>query len=708
MRRSLLLALLLASAANAQLPHARLDRVFPLGGSPGSTVEVTVEGRDLDGLTGLRFDTPGFKATLLKDRTFRVTVPADARPGTVEVRAVGRHGVTAPRLFAVGKGLTDMLEKEPNDTPATAQKVPIDCAVHGRSDGEGDDYFRFPGKKGQRVVIDCQAIRLDSTMRPALVLSDDAGKEIARGRPYFLLTDPLIDAVLPADGDYVVHLHDMTYAGGLPYRLVISTRPHVEAAFPPAVVPGGRTALTLIGRNLPGARPHAGGKLLDMTLDEVAYPFTARPRAVDAPKTRGADATPLPEVEIRSRSLLSFRWHPASPSALSRGEQVLLGDTTLSPATVLHADHPVMLEKEPNNTRDAAQPLKLPCWVAGRLDRPGDVDWYSFDLDAGQSVAVEAFGERLERPGDLFLLVTDDKGSDLAQFDDHGPQFNALALFNRDPQGTFTAPRKGRYHLLVQDRYRQGGPRHVYALRLAKPEPDFHPVAYHATNPHPTSPLVRAGGSDHLEIYLNRRDYSGPAVIEVKGLPPGVACPPVHVSPQAQNANVVFTASPEARDWEGPITLTATADGGRLIRPVTFVQRRWAIDNVNTSRVCREGWLAVRQGAPYGVTLAATAKAEQGGTAAFRASVRRSAGFTGKVQLTGLNLPPGFSFATAEIPAGKPDAEVRLKIQANVPPGTYSIALQADAQVPSEKKTLRVPSATTPLTLTVEAAPKKK
>jgi hypothetical protein len=685
--RAAIILLLVAASARAQLPHARLDRIFPLGGSPGASVDLTVEGRDLDGLTGLRFDAPGFKATPLKGNAFRVTIPADAAPGVVEVRAVGKHGITCPRLFMVGKGLTDVMEKEPNDTPATAQKVPLDCAIHGRSDGEGDDYFRFTGKKGQRVVLECQALRLDSTMRPALILSDAAGKELARGRPYFHRTDPLIDVVLPADGDFVAHVHDMTYAGGLPYRLVISTRPHVEAVFPPAVNPGEKRTLTLLGRNLPGGKPSPGEKLLDLPLDELSLPFTAS-----------------------KKGGLSFRWHPPSPSALTRGEQILLSETTLLPVTVLHADHPVIEEKEPNDTAATAQPIKLPCWVCGRLQKPGDADWYRFDLNAGETVSVEAFGERLERPGDLFLLITDDKGNDLAQLDDHGPSVNALALFNRDPSGTFTAPRKGSYRVLVQDRYRQGGPRHTYALRIAKPEPDMHPVAFHSTNPHPTCPLVRAGGSDHLEVYLNRQHFNGPAVIEVKGLPPGVSCPPVHVSAQGQHASVVFTAAEDAKGWEGPITLTVTAEaaGKKITRPVTFVQRRWAIDNISTSRVCREVCVAVRQGAPYGVRLAEASKGVQGGTATLRATVRRSAGFKGKVQLTGLNLPPGFSLATAEIPEGKDAAEARLKIQPNVPAGAYTIVLQGDAQVPVDKKTVRVASPTAPVTITVEAMPKKK
>lgn len=689
MLRSLLPLLLVVAAARAQLPHARLDRLFPLGGAAGSSVIVTVQGRDLDDLTTLRIDRPGFKVEKLKANEFRLTLPADAAAGTVEVRTIGRFGISAPRLFAVERGLKEVAEKEPNDTPATAQEVPLDSAINGTSDGEGDDHYRFRATKGQRVVLDCQALRLDSTLRATLVLSDEAGKELVRSRPYFHRTDPLLDFVAPADGNYVVQLHDATYAGGLPYRLLITTRPHVEAVVPAAVRAGQKATLTVHGRNLPGGKP--ADKLLDLPLDRAEAAFTAPLRT----------------------GRLDFLRHPPAASIKARAAQLLPFADAVSPATVLISDDPVIEEKEPNDTAATAQPITLPCTIAGRLDRPGDVDWYSFQLEAGETVAVEAWGERLERPGDLFLIVTDEKGNELAQPDDHGINFNALALFNRDPVGTFRAATKGTYRLMVQDRYRQGGPRHTYAVRVGRPTPEMYPVVFHATNPHPTCPLVRAGGSDHLEVCLNRRHFSGPVVIEAKGLPAGVSCPPVHVSPQTEQTNVVFTAAPNAKDWEGAITLEATAvvDGKKLTRPVACVQRRWAIDNINTSRACREVCLAVRPAAPYGVTLPATADAVQGKPIDLTVQVRRSPGFTGKVQLTGLNLPPGFGLATVDVPEGKAEGTARLTVAGNVPPGRYSIALRGDAQVPFShegkgKANVRVADASTPVTVAVAAAKK--
>src|SRR5205814_576506 len=141
-----------------------LDRLTPLGAAAGSSVEVEVAGADVEDATTLLFDNPGLKAEYLKDRRFKVTVAADVPPGTYDARLVGKYGLSSPRLFAVSRGFTELAEKEPNDEPATTQPVPVNAVVNGTSDQGREDVFRFPAKKGQRVVVECFAQRLDSQL----------------------------------------------------------------------------------------------------------------------------------------------------------------------------------------------------------------------------------------------------------------------------------------------------------------------------------------------------------------------------------------------------------------------------------------------------------------------------------------------------------------------------------------------------------------
>jgi hypothetical protein len=306
----------------------------------------------------------------------------------------------------------------------------------------------------------------------------------------------------------------------------------------------------------------------------------------------------------------------------------------------------------------------------------------------------------------------------LATFDDHGVNFNALAQFNRDPLGVFRVPADGTYRLFVQDRYRGGGPRYQYVLRLAKNEHDFYPVVFHETPADPSCPVVRQGGSAHYELCLNRRDLTGPVTVEAEGLSPGVKCPAVHVSAQSQFANVVFTAAGDAPEWSGAIRLKAwaTIDGKRVERPVRCAQRRWPIANINTSLEVREICLAVRSTAPYGIRLPEEKLSVSAGAAveATARVARHWPDFKGKVQLIGLNLPPGFAFDTTDIPADKDEATIKLKVAANVPPGEYSVVVRGDAQVPfaadpkaTTRPLVRVADPSTALVVTVATAAKK-
>jgi Bacterial pre-peptidase C-terminal domain len=707
-----LVAIGLCQASQAELPHIRLDSIFPLGGQAGSEVTLDIGGKDLDDARGLHFDHAGLKATHVKDRQYRVTIAADVPPGSYEVRAIGKYGISGVQLFEVGRGLTEVAEVEPNDSPDKAQRVPMNAAINGKSDNNGDDFFRFAAKKGGRVVVDCRAFRLNSRLRAIVSVSAADGRVLAGSRPYYYQTDPLLDFTAPADGEYLVRLHEMTFQGGLPYRLVISNHPHIENAFPPAITPSGTAELMLLGRNLPGGQAAPEWVVQDRPLEKLKLPFVVPPSGGwPAPPNGGT-------TNLEDR--FAFINHLASPSLNARGVQLWpppLKDC-LNPVTLAWADLPITTETEPNDSPTTAQQLTLPATVCGRLDRPGDIDWYSFTAKANDAIAVDLLCERLGLPGDPFVIISDAKGQELATIDDHGVNFNGLAQFNRDPVGVFRVPADGTYRLFVQDRYQAGGARYQYVLRLAKNEQDFYPVVVHETPADPTCPVVRQGGSAHYEFCVNRRNLSGPVTVEAEGLPKGVTCPPVHVSPQTQFANVVFTAAADAPDWSGTVRLKAWAliDGKRVERPVRCAQRRWPIANINTSLEVREIALAVRSTAPYGIRLSAeTLTVPAGGTLEAIATVARQwPDFKGKVQLNGLNLPPGFAMAATDIGPQQDRATLKIMVAPNVPPGDYSLVMRGDAQVPfaadakaTNRPLVRVADCSTPLTVAVAAAKKK-
>lgn len=685
--------LVFATSAHAQLPLIRLDRIVPLGGRVDSEVVLEIAGRDLDDAKTLHFDHPGLKAVWLKDRQFKVSIATDVPVGTHEVRAVGRFGISGARLFSVQRGLAEVVEKEPNDEPEKAQTVPMNAAINAASDNNGDDYFRFAAKKGDRITLDCFAFRLDSQMTPILSLADSDGKELLHSKPYFHRTDPFLEFMAPRDGDYVVRVHDMTFRGGLPYRLVISNLPYLEQVFPMAIVPGEKANLNLIGYNLPKGVKNPSLKIQEHAMEQVVLP----------------QAVPGDPIQLQR---FNFSRHLPSASLNARGIQLWPIKDALTPITLAYADAPITLDMEPNDTAESAQTISLPMVICGRFDRPGDADWYRFSAKKGDSFAIDLLCERLELPGDPYVLVFDEKGNEIATFDDHGINFNALAQANRDPIGVLKIPADGQYRIFVQERYRNGGVRYQYVLKVTNVVPDFYPVVVHETPNEPSCPCVRKGGSAFYEVCLNRRNYQGPVVLEADSLPGGVTCAPIHVSPQGQFATVVVTAAADASEWSGAIRLKAwaTIDGKKLEREVRPVQRRYPVANINTSVMLRETCLAVRDKAAYAVRLPEIAgEVAAGGSLETVATLTRHwPDFKGKVQLVGLNLPPGFSFAATEIAADRVETPIKINVAPNVPPGDYTVVLRTDAQVPyardpmaTTKPNVRIADPTTPMRIRV-------
>jgi Bacterial pre-peptidase C-terminal domain. len=187
-------ACLACSAAWAQLPASRLNSVFPPGGARGSSVEVTLSGTDLDLVEKLHFSHPGLSAApKTRDpkpfeegpqpvpNVFVVTIASDVPPGTYDVRAVGKFGISNARTFAVSD-LTETLETEPNDTAETAQEVPLGV-VNARSNRAADvDWFKFNAKAGQRLIIQVLGQQIDSPIDATITLYDAQGQQIDADR----------------------------------------------------------------------------------------------------------------------------------------------------------------------------------------------------------------------------------------------------------------------------------------------------------------------------------------------------------------------------------------------------------------------------------------------------------------------------------------------------------------------------------------------
>ncbi|MCE9533605.1 MAG: PPC domain-containing protein [Planctomycetes bacterium] len=699
MRSASLLAILLSTTiARADLPSPRFDRLLPMGAAAGSSVEVEISGADIEDAKALHFDHPGLKAEFLKDKKFKITVAADVPAGTYDVRFSNRFGISNSRLFQVSKGLIEVAEKEPNDEMTTAQVIAVNSVVNGTSDGNREDVYRFPLKQGQRVTIECQAQKLDSQLDGTLTLFDAMSKQVASNGDWFG-RDPLIDFVASTAGDYYVSLSDLTFRGGLAYRLLVTDQPHVESVFPGAVQVGKPAVVTLFGRNLgPKAKP-SKWKINDLALDELAETVT------------------IP-ADISKEGTFRFTEHPATHAVLPTASTSTVTGMTVRGIPVLATDIPVTLEAEPNDDPKKPQALPLPVVLAGRFDQLRDADWYEIEPKEDGAYAFDVYCERIAGRADPYLVVLDDKDNRVGELDDFGMRTNAFDGHLRDPSGSINLAKNRKYRVLVQDRYRRGGARFMYVLSIRKNVPDFYAVSIHAQNPGPAGATLRKNGAMFLDILIqNKEGFNGPITITAEGLPRGVHSVPTIINGDTKGAFVLW-ADADAADGDSPIKLFATGKNGdaTIKHEVRPYNRIWSEANIGTSRPIRELTLAIREPAPYSLKFATERiEIEAGKKTDVKLQLERIwPEFKGNVNIIPLSLPNSIKMGAITISEGKTDGTVTFDVQANTKPGEYTITVLGQGQVPFSKDvkaTTRpntlVASPSRPITVMVSAAAKK-
>lgn len=199
--------------------------VFPLGREAGKSGDPQVTGWNVEGAE-------------LSDLSPVAPPGVHSLTATVKARSLAKGTrkvalVSNPVPYAIDP-LPDALEREPNNDPATAQKISMPVIVNGRIDKPGDtDVFTFGGKAGETVAIEVQARRLESPLDSIVKLTDAAGKVMAFNDDREDLAaglnthhaDSYLAADLPVDGTYHVHLSDTARQGGpeFGYRLRIGS-----------------------------------------------------------------------------------------------------------------------------------------------------------------------------------------------------------------------------------------------------------------------------------------------------------------------------------------------------------------------------------------------------------------------------------------------------------------------------------------------------
>lgn len=139
-------------------------------------------------------------------------------PGVAQLRVATADGFSNSSLVAIDR-LPQVLFAE--------QVAALPSALHGTIGGSVTVRTMFSGKAGEDVIIEAEARRLGSKLRPVLHVFDAKRLQIAWASPTSTLSgDARLRLKLPADGTYSIELHDAQYAPPGPgfFRLKVFRR----------------------------------------------------------------------------------------------------------------------------------------------------------------------------------------------------------------------------------------------------------------------------------------------------------------------------------------------------------------------------------------------------------------------------------------------------------------------------------------------------
>jgi hypothetical protein len=141
-----------------------------------------------------------------------VLAPNDRTESAIQVAPRGANGLYGWPVSLALSDVDELLEQEPNNEPAKANRLIVPCAVTGRFLEKGDlDYYVFAAKKGERVIIDAYTHDLHSPAEVYMVLRDAKGNQLQASNP---ANAPRLDFTAPADGDFTLSVEHLHYWGG--------------------------------------------------------------------------------------------------------------------------------------------------------------------------------------------------------------------------------------------------------------------------------------------------------------------------------------------------------------------------------------------------------------------------------------------------------------------------------------------------------------
>jgi hypothetical protein len=679
----------------AAAPSPVLETVFPAGGTSGQTVTLKLSGSHLQNLTTLHSNIPKAVFRRNTESTGELTIPPDTPPGVYDLWAVCENGVSGPRTFSVSSH-PEQIEVEPNDSFSTQTDSVLaagqrSTVINGCIETPGDhDCFRVSATRGQRLIVECMAERIDSRLRAVIDVLNSDGRQLAVNRGYYR-TDPLLDFTIPTDGEYYVRVQDLI-SGGSPeyvYRLELNTGPKVAFAWPSVIQRNTQSTVELFGWNF-----HETGNSSDT------------PASTDTP------VAPAQSLQRLSVTIPAEAAHPQpiitqqrSPSQIVQQSCPVKLPGSADICCVGISDLPVLVDSSTNHSPKDALPVTVPCEISGQLAAIREQDWYSVRAHRGEVLCIDSFADRMNSPVDPDVIVWNETGNiELAQFSDatENPGGTRLPLGHADAAGRWTAPADGTY--LISIRNLSGGsaydPRRIYRMRLQREVPHVDLVAIPRSD-QATGLNIAPGGSAVLDLFAVRSPgLNGPIQVSSDDLPAGLKCPDVWLGPGVSHTTVSVSAGDSAATGLTELRLQGRAVVSGSSQPV--------LSTVHGASVVRNGtpngWSRLTSSIPMMVTGSSAVRIEADGHEELqhhlygKLRVRHSPGgildvavqvhrsndqHQAAVRLIGDGLPVAITNQTSVIPAGRSKGYLSFYLPETLLPGTYSLVVRATTTVPA-------------------------
>ena len=559
----------------------------PLGGQRGSDFEVSLQGRDLDGVYAVWFECDDLEASIEKveiseppvdDRTpkgdrygkvakenqreHRVLLRVSASPKAVlglhGFRLVTPHGASnALSLQIVADAVTEEMVGS-HRVASSAQSLSFPAVVNGSIDAKGEvDFYSFEVSEGQELIFQIHThFKMDIPYRAKAELSlhEEVESWFEQGRVQRLMTEgpvvswepiqaamrwfnrrdftsefvlhPRLRHRFEKQGRYFLSVNSFLGAGGPThtYQLRVLTADALSDF---------QKHQSWFGR---AAHPDPAGWIErdSATLRQLgSFNQYLGPGRLQSLWSRTVRAHPEPTSSIETSSASgASSGAEGRPDATGSGEVPSAGQEIES-----------LPEQEPNDTLENVISISIPVVLEGVIDRPGDVDHFRFEVRSGQSLAFEIETPRLSPPQfNPWLTVLDLEGREIInniykEYGGDGDDVNKS--IERKTLHTFVE--SGGYYLRLRDLTLRTGGRDLAYRVLVRPQiPHLGRLEVSFDVISKGSQLInlkdhinlKAGSAKELIVVSEYEEgFVGDVAFSVLNLPPGVEALPAAPAP---------------------------------------------------------------------------------------------------------------------------------------------------------------------------------